>query len=118
MTFSVEITDVVHAQLDEIYVQVSSNFGKAIAKKSIDKIIEQIMNLSDFPRMGHNGRKAGLNIPSNYYLLFLKRNTLVYQIIDDEKIILIEEIYDAHQEIATAIQNKIGIQRIQQKPEL
>lgn len=84
----VEYSQIVRNKLKKLKEQLVDKFGTKVAKKNIDKILQNVESLAEFEEMGVL-LSSIYNIECDYRILHTQRNYLIYRV-ELEKVIIVE----------------------------
>lgn len=100
-------TDQFDEQLREIIYRIVDNFGSDTALKVLNKIENEILQLSDFPGMGIDPKYVVLK-RNGYKVLVLKKNLVFYKIDEKNKKVIIDAITDSRRDYVRIVLGKSG----------
>lgn len=108
MTYQLVITNDATIDLRSIKEYLAEHFGQKTAQNSVSKMIAQLQQLEDYPKLGTAGGVIDHQLDAYRYLRD-KRNTIFYRIDEKQLTVIIERIFDNRENIVRELNDFFDI---------
>lgn len=108
MTYKLVITNDATSDLRLIQKYLTEHFGQKTAKNSVSKMIAQMQQLKDYPKLGTAAGVIDHQLDAYRYLRD-KRNTVFYRIDEKQLTVVIERIFNNRENIIRELNDYVDV---------